>query len=78
MLMHEELTFEGSGRLSVETRMKMIHGEVIILKAKSSIKVTLTMMVSSICISVITTQMLISSQMNYIKIMVMEHLLMSQ
>ena len=48
MLMHEELTFEGSGRLSVETRMKMIHGEVIILKAKSSIKVTLTMMVTKI------------------------------
>ena len=48
MLMHEELTFEGSGRLSVETRMKLIHGEVITLKAKSSIGVTLPMMVGQV------------------------------
>ncbi len=48
MLMHEEMTFEGSGRLSVETRMKLIHGEVTTLKAKSSIKVTLPMMVGQV------------------------------
>jgi hypothetical protein len=48
MLMHEGLTFEVSGRLSVETRMKLIHGEVTTLKAKSSIKVTLPMMVGQV------------------------------
>ena len=37
MLIHDQLKYDTNGRRSVESRMQLIHGDVIVLKAKASI-----------------------------------------
>ena len=37
MLVHDQLKYDTSGRRSMEARMQLVHGDVIVLKAKASI-----------------------------------------
>ena len=37
MLIQDQLTYDTNGRRAVEARMQLIHGDVIVVKAKSSI-----------------------------------------
>jgi hypothetical protein len=37
MLIQDQLTYDTTGRRAVEARMQLIHGDVIIVKAKASI-----------------------------------------
>ena len=42
MLIQDQLTYDTNGRRSVEARMQLIHGDVIVVKAKSSITASIS------------------------------------
>jgi hypothetical protein len=42
MLIQDQLTYDTNGRRAVEARMQLIHGNVVVVKAKSSITASIS------------------------------------
>lgn len=48
MLIQDQLTYDTNGRRSVEARMKLIHGDVIVVKARASITASVAQLTGTI------------------------------